>query len=741
MKKLSLILIAMLSISMQVRAEVQTITSREARPRGVNEWIAFRRDVTVDVVPRQAVATIAADSKYWLWVNGQLVVFEGGLKRGPSPNAAYRDEVELTPYLRQGKNQIAILLWHFGKDGMSHKDSGMAQLQFNCPELKLESDERWLCRMHPAYGIADVPEPNYRLSESSIRFDARHDIEGWQTQEQPDGFVPAVRTENQLGTLRPRPIPQWRNYGKKTIRFNTRRGPECDTVIARLPHNMQMTPILTISDKTGGHRVLIETDHAVVGVECLRAEYITRPGHQQYESLGWLNGLTIKLTVEHGAEVKSLAYRESGFDTDPVGTFLCSDPFFNRLWKKGVRTIYVNARDTFFDCPDRERAQWWGDIVTILGECFYTYSPSLHSLVRKGIWELVDWQRPDGKIGAPIPGIHNGELPCQMLAAVGRYGIWTYYLNTGDLETLRHAYPAIRRYLALYDIDDQGMPLYRKGDWNWGDWGENKDMHLLQALWYVLALEGAGDMAQVLGHPVEAQAYHSRVREISKAINAKCWTGQAYRDPAYRDSTDDRVQALAILSGVAGQDKYEALYEVLRQEEHASPYMEKYVMEALFMIGHEDYALERTHRRYAFSVNQPDFDTLFEGWGFGGKVVGDGGSVNHAWSGGPLAVLPSRMLGVYPTAGAWRRFAVHPSARMFNHCSLSFQTVAGPVAVSYRFKGSQLIWQIEVPRQSIADVRIPWRYQAATLDGRSITADRLALTEGKHTIRISLLKP
>jgi hypothetical protein len=28
-----------------------------------------------------AMTKIAVDSKYWLWVNGQLVVREGGLKR------------------------------------------------------------------------------------------------------------------------------------------------------------------------------------------------------------------------------------------------------------------------------------------------------------------------------------------------------------------------------------------------------------------------------------------------------------------------------------------------------------------------------------------------------------------------------------------------------------------------------------------------------------------------------------
>ena len=317
-----------------------------------NQWIAFRKDVRLDAVPASAVARIAVDSKYWLWVNGKLAVFEGGLKRGPNPHDSYFDEVDLAPYLRKGDNQVALLLWYFGKDGFSHLGSGKPQLWFDAPAL---GDASWMCRVHPAYGTAvDLPAPNYRLPESSIAFDARKDLGDWQTG-QLDGFVPAVALENTLGTLHSRPIPQWKDFGIQAVTFETRPGADADTLVALLPHNMQMTPVLALEDAQGGHRIVIETDHAKVGEECLRAEYVTRAGMQEYESLGWLSGRRIILTVDHGARVTALKYRETGYDASPDGTFNCSDPFYNRFWEKGLRTIYVNSRDTFFDCPDRER--------------------------------------------------------------------------------------------------------------------------------------------------------------------------------------------------------------------------------------------------------------------------------------------------------------------------------------------------------------------------------------------------
>ena len=257
-----------------------------------NQWLAFRRDVTVDRLPRRAVAVIAADSKYWLWVNGrssecrpclhevcrvvtdedevngQMVVFEGSLKRGPNPSDAYYDTVDLAPFLQRGENKIALLLWYFGKDGFSHKGSGRPQLFFDCPALHVTTNRSWNVRIHPAFGTADCPVPNYRLSESCVAFDARNDISGclclplsrlgnvqtslhcprcsigWQTAA-PHDFKPVDIVENTLGQLHPRPIPMWRDEGIKAVAFETRRGFLSDTLVATLPHNIQMTPVLT----------------------------------------------------------------------------------------------------------------------------------------------------------------------------------------------------------------------------------------------------------------------------------------------------------------------------------------------------------------------------------------------------------------------------------------------------------------------------------------------------------------
>ena len=115
----------------------QWITSIEENVDNPNTWIAFRRDILIKKVPSEVIAQIGVDSKYWLWINGKLVVFEGGLKRGPNPEDTYYDEVNIAPYLKKGENKIAVLVWYFGKNGFSHKSSGKAGLLFKVKDDKL----------------------------------------------------------------------------------------------------------------------------------------------------------------------------------------------------------------------------------------------------------------------------------------------------------------------------------------------------------------------------------------------------------------------------------------------------------------------------------------------------------------------------------------------------------------------------------------------------------------------------
>jgi alpha-L-rhamnosidase len=659
-----------------------------------NTWICFRKAFDMENIPGQLYADIAADSKYWLWINGVPAVAEGGLKRGPNPYDTYYDTIDIGPFLKKGRNLIAVLVWHFGKNAFSHKDSGQAGLIFNsvCPEISLVSDSSWLAAIHPAYQTAGSPEPNFRLSESSILFDANRDIPGWTSDDIDSEFFKPVRLKGRppispWNNLMPRPIPMWKDYGLKdysnaqTFPFiSDGKGIEC-----QLPYNAQVQPYFEIEAQAGFSMDIRTDDYQGGGEYGIRTCYITKEGTQSFECPAWMNGHKVIYSFPEGIRVLSLKFRETGYDSDFAGNFECSDPFFNRLWQKASRTLYVTMRDNYMDCPDRERAQWWGDAVIEIGESFYTLSPSSHLLAKKAIHELCGWQKKNDSLYSPVPsGNWNIELSQQSLAGIGWYGIWNYYMNTGDVQTIKAAYPKVKRYIDLWQVNSQGQVSHRRTGWNWGDWGENVDVSLLETEWYYLALKGLRSMADVADMTGDVGGYEEKMRLIKDNFRKNYWSlrDNAYRSPGYKDKTDDRANALVVVAGLADIKDYPYIRRALSTEFHASPYMEKYVLEALFLMGFGDDALARMKKRYVEMVQSP-CTTLWEGWEIGSLEYG-GGTYNHAWSGGPLTLLSMYAAGIRSVKPGYEEFEVMPQMGGLTSVRCTVPSVKGPIELDMK---------------------------------------------------------
>ena len=694
-----------------------------------NTWIAFRKIISFKNIPSTVIARIATDSKYWLYINGKMVVFEGGLKRGPNPNDTYYDEVDIAPWLHIGINIIGVKVWYFGKNGFSHNNSGKAGLLFDCQAtgLSLLSNHSWESLLLEEYASAPVPTPNYRLAESSLLYDARKAIGEWYI----DSLIEMDKVIELGGAgsspwnkLVVRPIPFFKDDGLKNYigKHIIKPGKMADTILCKLPYNAQVTPYLKIQS-AAGKKISIFTDNYLTyngGATYIRSEYITTAGVQEYESLGWVNGHYVYYVIPPGVELLELKYRETGYDTEFSGSFNCSDTFFNRLWEKSLRTLYLTMRDTYMDCPDRERAQWTGDAVNQSGQSFYSLSTSSHALARKWLTEIVDWQKPDGTLYSPVPsGNWNKELPDQLLATIGYYGLWNYYLNTGDIETLKHAYEPAKKYVGLWKPDGNGLVEFRGGDWTWGDWGDNKDTVLIFHSFYYLALKGLHLSALALGYKEDADLYNASMQVFKTAFNNKYWNGNAYRNPAYKGATDDRVQALAVVAGIAEQDKFKEILTVFKNEEHASPYMEKYVFEALFQMGEPHLAMQRQKKRFKKMVNHTRFTTLWEGWNFNDPTYG-GGTINHAWSGGGLTVLSQYLCGISPLAPGYKLFQIKPQPGNMKHASATVPSVAGDIKTSFINNKNILVVDVVVPPATSAVLVLPSLYSKITMNGKVV---------------------
>lgn len=740
-------------------AEEPTWTAEWISPAGnsPNSWTCYRKTFVVAKVPTKATTRIAVDSKYWLWINDKLVVREGGLKRGPTPVGTYYDELDLAPYLTRGSNTVAVLAWYFGKHGFSHNSSGRAGLVFEADlgGQTLQSDVTWKARPHPAFGTAGGVQPNRRLPESSIQFDGRQAMPDWTVRRFDDSSwasptVGGIPPTKPWGPLEKRPTPFWKDYGLKdytSTRVLTNTPDGGQVIAAKLPYNAHVTPWMKI-ESPAGKTIDLRTDNFMGGGEPnVHAEYITRDGTQEFEALGWMNGHEVLYTLPAGVKPLALKFRETGFNAEFTGRFQCNDAFLNTLWEKSRRTLYVTMRDSYMDCPDRERSQWWGDAANELGEVFYAFDPSAASLTRKAMLELARWQRSDQTLYSPVPsgkpvnelkrgdagdGTWNSELPPQMLASVGKYGFWTYYLYSGDRETIATVYPHVRDYLNVWKLDTDGLVIHRKGDWDWEDWGENIDEHVLDSAWYSLALEAAIDMARVANQEQDIPEWESRMNAIKGGFNKRFWTGTEYRSPSYKGDTDDRANAMAVISGLAGEDKFAALKDVFSRHRNASPYMEKYVLEALFLMHAPEQALERMKTRYQKQVASK-LTTLWEGWGLGSEGYG-GGTYNHAWSGGPLTVLSQYAAGIAPVEPSYAVYQVRPQLGSLQSITTLVPTAKGNIQLTLKNKEMAFELDLNSPRGTIAQVCIPQlpgkRIASLFINGRSLKENDTSKLKG-----------
>jgi alpha-L-rhamnosidase len=675
-------------------------------------WVALRTEIDLESVPPLAPTRIAVDSKYWLWVNGELVVFEGGLKRGPRPDATWADELDLAPHLQPGANCIAILVWYWGNDGLSHVDSGRGGLFFEADlgGSTVVSGTDWRAIPQPAFlRSVDGPQPNWRLPEHNIRFDARLDaIDGWTLPRFDDSDWPSAVSSGRppvgpWGELVPRAIPLWRFGDIRDFTELTRivRGDGDTIVVGRLPYNSQVTAYLELTAPPG-LTVDVRTDnYNVGGSTSVRTEYVTKDGSQVFESPGWFNGDEVRFTLPEGVEALRLGYRESGYDTDPAGSFSSSDDLLDELWQKAARTTFVNMRDSFMDCPDRERAQWWGDVVNEMPQAFYAFDPASHALARKAVLDLVEWRKSDVVLHSPVPaGNYDSELPAQMLAAVGLFGFWDYYLHTGDAETISRVFDHVVAYLDLWDEQKTGLVVQRTGDWQWFDWGENIDGEVIENAWYALALQGAVEMSKLVGATGTTAGLEARLARLAAGFELQFWSGASYRSPGHTGPPDDRANALAVLAGLVPDEHRSAVRSVLTEERHASPYMERFVLEALFRLGFDEAALDRMRVRFGPMV-LAEGSTLWESWD---PAVG---SDNHGWSGGGLILLSAEVVGIAPVSPGWERARVVPRLGGLERAAGTVATIRGTVTVSHRRTDREHVMELRFPTGMTGLVAVP----------------------------------
>ena len=672
-----------------------------------NTWMCFYKNIIIDEVPETLIADISADSKYWLYINGETVVFEGSAKRGPEKNGGYYDSVDIASYLKKGENTIAALVWYWDNEtSYSYSGSGQGGFIFEAvnEDISIVSDKSWKVKRNEAYVDSALYPPNYRLPEYSVYFDARKDQPDWissgyDVSSWENATEYALGGEGAYGKLYPRGIPLLKDYGLKNYENSkdyenyTVKKLFGEKITVDVPYNAQLTPYLKII-APAGKKIRITTENTLIGA--VSSTYVTKDGEQEFEALGWFNGEHITYKIPKGVTVVSLMYRETGYDSSFCGDFKCDDEFMNSLWQKSLRTLYVTMRDNFMDCPDRERAQWWGDVTSEMIMTMYSMDSNSYLLYQKGVEAMLS-HIDDTKVlqtVVPISGDYF-ELPVQQLAGI--VGFLTYYEYTGDLAFVEKVYDASLDYLKLWEIGENGLVVHRSGSWDWPDWGSKADMTAVENAWYYYALSAVEEMAQLLDK--DDISFIAERKASVKAGYKSLWTENGYKSKDVR-KPDDRANALAVLSGLADEGQYSVIKNVLATTKNSSPYMEYYVLEALCKMGEYELAAQRIKDRYKDMMGE-DYSTLWEFWDSWR------GTKNHAWSGGPLVIMSKHFAGITPLEAGYEKVKIDPEYSLSDSMNCTVPSVKGLIILDYEKTSEGYAVNLTVPEGMKVELYVP----------------------------------
>ena len=642
-------------------------------------YVAFRKTFTLPSLPKKALLSLTGDSKITLFVNGKMALIDASLKRGATLFDAYYQEIDITDYLKTGTNVLAFEVCYFGRGGNASIDSGHGGLLFDLigdGSLLCCSDNSVKAKRLTSYKNESMLRENYPnhpmnsfLAEHDIYFDARESVDFYKSDFDDSSWEKAVILGSSgylpFGDTYLSDVPPFDfddEIKDMTLLSGTldEKTTQKTTFTFALEENMQFLPFFEITAPEGSHVSFYTNTKDTQNLESFYDDYIAREGRQSYLQYYWRSGYEFILNVDKGVTVHRAGYIRTRYHSQKTGVFTSDEERLNTLYQKSMNTLDICMRDSYMDCPERERSPYSGDGANQIAETMYALDEDGFRLAKKAYLSLLGFVKEDHVIPSRSPSSVLNEIPMQNLAFL--VTARSYYLQSGDDETMKKVFPVFVNYLKLFDMTSDGLVEYRDGTFPWIDWGENSDSIVMENAWYAYALKEMLALGKELSilKTEEENFLKGRYESIKNVFYDSFFVknvGFCSLNGQTRHTIEERGNALAVLAGLVKEEDYPLMKKVLTENTYASPYMERFVLEALSEMNYLEEARIRMLNRYERMISLP-ISTLWETW----SEKSQDGTINHGWSGGPLVVLAKYFAGIRSLKKGYDEYQIKPYA-------------------------------------------------------------------------------
>ena len=741
-------------------------------PAGQQACVVFRKTFELKERPASAALHLFADSRYILWINGTCV------QRGPcrfDPKAPEYDTIDAAGFLRPGTNVLAVLVHHYhdGKAAdhpqaafngriMRHAPGLAASLEFaqtgGAPQT-VRTDASWRASKQNRFGPS--PADSWETSWSSLpdRIDARRDAgdwtsalfddSGWEQAAPADGRQWGPFQQRRIPLLReteagPLTVVQWPLPGlsgepplQTLLPLDMKAG---DRLVVALAQYAQAYSELDL-EADAGSEVTLEygqtfhsSGNSVGGSYNHINRYTAKAGRQSYASGDTFGCKYVALQVVSGRlRLFGMRMVNRLYPFDVIGTFVSDDPLLNGLWSSGVRTIQACSEDAYVDCATRERTEWLADAVMVAypisrltmagpatNDTPYWSDPRLFGNLLRHIGQSA---QPDGRVKAHHPSdrwdIHGfiEDYACLWIQALR-----TWHDNTGDLELVREAWPAVTAQLKWFLERRAALGLVKAREFVY--FGNPLAYQVCEGAtlnaFLARSLADAAELARLLAKPEQQREYGAACDALRQAINAQLWdeaAGTYHGGIKDGQKTPPTVHAAALCLyydiGPAERRKgAEAWFAAHIEQEGCMPYQYAFYLEVLARMdtdAADRLALDLIRRRWAAMAGS-ETKTVWEGF--------EPGENCHEAGGAPTIYLSRRVLGVQvdgPVAD--RLLRIEPRLGDLKRAEGTVVTEFGPVPVCWDRTGKdgRLSFSVVIPAGVTAKVSFPRTSADATL--------------------------
>ncbi|MBT9836798.1 MULTISPECIES: alpha-L-rhamnosidase C-terminal domain-containing protein [Clostridia] len=472
--------------------------------------VLFRKEIDIQRMPQKGIIQVSADSRYKLYVNGQLA--EIGPCKGDR-QIWFADKVNLMPYLKKGKNVLAVRVLRYPT--VQNKGCfGIYRTEFpgffaegkilddEGKEYSLDARDGWKVRKDENFHIVSESElfaPLQILENTRGALwqagwmNPGYDTEGWEAPYRYSDMNQAVSP----GNLQKRPIPflfrkesrfgdvvqtqdkiiskeEWQKFlnGEQSILI-----PPNAKVSVEISAGVERTAYLHLALEQGAKAQIsiLQSEGYVLGGERGDLKVPVKGNREDYKA-GFLAGFTdhyicagfgtkespevyepfwfrtfrfIRFemkTYEEPLVLRNFTYTETGYSLNVQTKADASDERFKKIWEISERTLRCCMHETYEDCPFYEQLQYAMDIRA---QILYTYAISADDrLARKCMEDFRRSQRYDGLLNCAAPRYDASVIPGFSIYYI--LMLYDHMMYFGDKELLENHMPTVEGILQFF---------------------------------------------------------------------------------------------------------------------------------------------------------------------------------------------------------------------------------------------------------------------------------------------------